>query len=285
MRSARPAAASSLVSLSSIGSSYEGRPLWLATITDPSTGPADEKPADWVDANIHATEVTGGVAALHLIDRLVTGFEAADATVVEALQSRTFYVMPRVNPDGVEAALADNPRYLRSSVRPWPWRDGRRWPGIEASDIDGDGRVLTMRVPDPNGGWVEHTDDRRVMEPVGIDGVVGGRQRYRVQVEGLLDGFDGFTIPQPRHVAGLDLNRNFPAGWAPTTTGAGDHPGSEPEIDALIRAITARPNICGYNAYHTYGGVLLRPSSVASDSTLSAMDLWVWTQLGLRAPN
>ena len=28
------------------------------------------------------------------------------------------------DPDGVEDALADRPLYHRSSVRPWPWRDG-----------------------------------------------------------------------------------------------------------------------------------------------------------------
>jgi len=28
---------------------------------------------------------------------------------------------------------------------------------------------------------------------------------------------------------------------------------SEPEVDALVRAIGSRPNICGYNAYHTAG--------------------------------
>ena len=38
--------------------------------------------------------------------------------------------------------------------------------------------------------------------------------------------------------------------------GSGDHPLSEPEVDSLVRAIVARPNICGYNAFHTSGGVL-----------------------------
>jgi hypothetical protein len=55
---------------------------------------------------------------------------------------------------------------------------------------------------------------------------------------------------------------------------------SEPEIDALVRAIVARPNICGYNAFHTSGGVLLRPSSTAADSTLPPADVWVWKELG-----
>ncbi len=76
------------------------------------------------------------------------------------------------------------------------------------------------------------------------------------------------------------MNRNFPAGWGTQVRGSGDHPLSEPEIDALVRAIVARPNICGYNAFHTSGGVLLRPSSTAADSALPPVDVWVWKQLG-----
>ena len=72
-----------------------------AVTTDAGTGAHDTKPAHWVDANIHAIEVTGGVAALHLIHHLVSGF-GSDPTVTEALRTRTFYVAPRVNPDGVE---------------------------------------------------------------------------------------------------------------------------------------------------------------------------------------
>lgn len=270
-----------LVTLSSYGTSFEGRHLWLATITDTSTGAAEHKPAHWVDANIHAVEVTGGVAALHLIHHLVSGHVAGDADVVDALRTRTFYVAPRVNPDGVEAALGDRPYFVRSSVRPWPWRDGHRWPGLLThEDIDGDGRVLTMRVKDEHGAWVEHPSDARVMIPVDHADAPRGAQRYRVLSEGTIADYDGFTIPQPRNPRGLDMNRNFPAGWDPGTRGAGDHPMSEPEIDALVRAITARPNICGYNAYHTSGGILLRPSSMKADSALPPEDLWVYNEIG-----
>ena len=48
----------------------------------------------------------------------------------QALRTRTFYVVPRVNPDGAEWVLADQPRFRRSSTRPWPWRDAHRWPGL-----------------------------------------------------------------------------------------------------------------------------------------------------------
>ena len=47
-----------LLTVVSIGRSHEGRDIWMCEVTDESTGPARDKPAVWVDANIHATEVT-----------------------------------------------------------------------------------------------------------------------------------------------------------------------------------------------------------------------------------
>ncbi len=95
----------------------------------------------------------------------------------------------------------------------------------------------------------------------------------------MIEDYDGFSVPSPPAPEGLDLNRNFPAGWGTKVRGSGDHPLSEPEIDALVRAIVARPNICGFNAFHTSGGVLLRPSSTMPDSKLPPLDVWTWTQL------
>jgi len=278
---ATAAAHPDLVTIESYGHSHEGRDLWVATITDSSTGTHDTKPAHWVDANIHSVELTAGVAALRIIEHLVRGF-GVDPLVTRALRTRTFYVVPRVNPDGVEWALADSPLYRRSSVRPWPWRDARRAPGLYVRDIDGDGRVLSMRIPDPNGAWRVSEHDPRLLAPVSFDGADDGAPRYRLLLEGELTDFDGFTVPTPAPPEGLDMNRNFPAGWGTAVRGSGDHPLSEPEIDALVRAIVARPNICGYNAFHTSGGVLLRPSSTQSDSALPPGDVWVWGQLGRR---
>ena len=276
---AMAAAHPNLLSIESYGHSHEGRDLWVAHITDATTGTHDSKPAHWVDANIHAIEVTGGVAALHLIHYLVTEF-GNDPTVTEAVRTRTFYVAPRVNPDGVEWTLADSPQFRRSSVRPWPWADAHLAPGLHLRDINGDGRVLSMRVPDPTGNWMMSPDEPRLMSRVPANGAPAGTTRYRMLFEGDVIDHDGFTVPLPPPPQSLDLNRNFPSGWGTTVMGSGEHPMSEPEIDGLVRAIVARPNICGYNAYHTSGGVLLRPSSNLSDSSLPPVDLWAFKQLG-----
>ena len=269
-----------LLTIESYGQSHLGRDLLVATITDTRSGEHHTKPAHWIDANIHAVEVTGGVAALFIIHHLVTKFVAGDAVVKEALRTRTFYIAPRVNPDGVEDALADRPLFHRSSVRPWPWRDGHRWPGLHPQDIDGDGRILTMRIADPDGAWMQHPEEPRVMMPVGPLGAPAGAKRYRLLTEGLIENYDGFTIDQPRDPAGLDLNRNFPAGWGVDVLGSGDHPMSEPEIHSLVRAVKARPNVCGYNAFHTAGGFMLRPSSNQPDSKLPPEDLFIFKKFG-----
>ncbi|HMJ78394.1 MAG TPA: M14 family metallopeptidase [Iamia sp.] len=271
-----------LLAIESYGTSHEGRDLWLVTATDAAAGAHDTKPAHWIDASIHAVELTGTVAACHVLQHLVDGHAAGDDAVVAALRTRTFYVVPRVNPDGAEWVLADTPRHRRSSTRPWPWSDAHEWPGAHVEDVDGDGRILQMRISDPDGAWMPHPEDARLLIPVPFDGGLGDGPRYRLLAECRVVDHDGFTVPTPRPPEGLDLNRNFPAGWGTKVTGSGDHPLSEPEILALVRAIAARPNICGYNAFHTSGGVLLRPSSTTADSELPPDDVWAYTELGRR---
>src|SRR6266496_1909049 len=59
-----------LVSVESIGRSHEGRDIWLATVTNRASGPASEKPAFWVDGNIHSTEVAASVACIYFLKYL-----------------------------------------------------------------------------------------------------------------------------------------------------------------------------------------------------------------------
>jgi hypothetical protein len=270
-----------LLTLESIGHSYEGRDIWLCTLANTATGKASEKPALWIEANIHAIEVTGGVAALYAVWSLCDRY-GRDDRVTRALDTRTIYVVPRLNPDGVELTLADNPRVIRSSTRPWPGPDRAPQPGLRVEDVDGDGRVLTMRWPDPNGIWKAHPDDRRLLVARRPDDGPDDGPYWRLCDEGTIVDYDGFGIPLPEPVEGLDLNRNYPAGWTTAQRGAGDFPGSEPEIQALLRAVAARPNICAYNAFHTCGGMLLRPSSVRADSDLPPDDVQVWKELSAR---
>ena len=269
----------SLLRLESIGRSYEGRDIWLATVTNLDTGPAEEKPAVIVHAQIHAMEFTATTAAVNLLDRLLHG-HGNEERVTHALDSRVFYVVPRVNPDGAEAGLADG-RFRRSSVRPYP-RDEPE-DGLHREDVDGDGRVLFMRLRDPNGSWKPHPEDARVLIARRPDDVRG--EFFRVLPEGTIRNWDGVTIPIAPAFEGLDLNRNWPADWAPEgkQPGAGPYPGSEPETRALIQAIADRPNITGYLGYHTFSGVHLRPYGGRPDDDFPTPDLRAFKLVGEEA--
>jgi len=230
-----------LVSLQSIGKSHEGRDIWVVTLTSATSGDDRDKPAFWIDGNIHAGELTASTACLYWLHQLVCGY-GTDAKVTQLLDTRAVYICPRVNPDGAELALADRPRYIRSSTRPYPF-DEDPVEGLTVEDIDGDGRVLHMRIPDPHGPWKCHEADPRLMvarEP----GEFGGNY-YRVMPEGTLTHYDGLSISVNPNREGLDLNRNFPAYWRQEFEqgGAGPYPTSEPEVRAMVDFITAHPNI------------------------------------------
>jgi murein tripeptide amidase MpaA len=266
-----------LFAVESIGTSHEGREIWLATVTNTDTGPHDEKPAFLLEANIHSMEVTGCTAALHLLERLLTGY-GSDEQVTRALDTRAFYVVPRLNPDGAELALAERPRYVRSSVRAYPLPEPED--GLHREDVDGDGRVLTMRLRDANGNWKQHPDEPGLL--VRRDPDESGGEYYRLLPEGTIKNYDGVLIEVPEPLESLDLNRNFPGEWGPEAEqrGSGPFPTSEPEIRAMVEAVVARPNICGHIAYHTFSGVHLRPYASYPDEHLPTGDLRVYKQIG-----
>src|SRR5690606_31323115 len=83
-----------LCRVESLGKSHEGRDFWVVTLTNFETGDDKEKPAYWVDANIHATEVAPSSAALYLIHRLLREYGQNEKSTY-ALDSRAFYVVPR----------------------------------------------------------------------------------------------------------------------------------------------------------------------------------------------
>jgi len=266
-----------LVALEKIGESYQKRPIWLLVLTNKETGPDTEKPAVWLDANIHATEISGTTTTLKIVDTLLNGF-GGEAQATRLLNNAVYYVVPRVNPDGAALAMADKPRYVRSGVRSYPWPDIDE--GLHEEDIDGDGRILQMRYPDPNGDWKISSLDPRMMEkrlPHDQGGVY-----YRLLTEGKIENYDGYTFKIAAQPEGLDFNRNFPFAWRTEDEqeGAGPYPASEPETHALIDFITKHPNISLSVSYHTFSRVILRPYSTKSDEEMETGDLWVFKKIG-----
>jgi murein tripeptide amidase MpaA len=267
-----------LLELTSIGKSYEKRDIWLITATNRKTGAAEDKPAFWVDANIHASEVAGSQACLYLIDKLAKEY-GKNADITRCLDTRVMYICPRINPDGAEWALADTPRIIRSSTRPYP-HDEEHIEGLDIGDVDGDGRILSMRIKDPNGPWKQHPKEPRLMIP--REPTEAGGKYYRMLPEGTLTNYDGLTVKVNKDKQGIDLNRNFPAGWRQEfeQLGAGPYPTSEPEVRAVVDFIIKHTNIGAGLSFHTWSGVLLRPFSTMSDDEMPAEDLWAYKKVG-----
>jgi len=268
----------SLVKVESMGKSYEGRDIWTLTVTHFETGAAADKPALWIDGNIHATELSPSTACLYFLNYLVTN-HGAEADVTRVLDTRAYYICPRLNPDGAEWAMENPPRPRRSSTRPYPY-DEEPLPGLEEFDIDGDGRFLYMRLKDANGQWKKHADEPRLL--VRRDATEVGGDYYRVMYEGRLNAYDGVTIDEQGIKENLDLNRNYPSEWRQEYQqhGAGSYPTSEPEIHAQVDFIAKHKNITGGVSFHTFSGVLLRPYGTHADEHLPDADLKVFKHIG-----
>jgi murein tripeptide amidase MpaA len=266
-----------LVTAQVIGRSFEDREIVLATLTNRATGPDSEKPAYWIDANTHAGEVTGSAVALFTVADYASR-HGRDERVTRLLDNYAVYVVPRISVDGSEHYLT-SPNMLRSSKRRYPYDEDRD--GLHPEDIDGDGRILQMRVADPDGAWKAASEDPRVMVRRGTDDF--GGTYYHLVTEGIIKGWDGQEqLASPRF--GLDLNRNYPFDWAPEgeQKGSGDYPFSEPETRTLAQFWATHRNISCFVTYHTYSGVLLRPYSTHPDDHFDTHDLEVYKLMGER---
>jgi hypothetical protein len=269
----------SLVRLTSLAKTPEGRDVWLVTI-----GPEPDRirPAVWCDGNIHAAELAGSSVALSIAEDALRAHLERDTLdlpepIIDRMREVLFYVVPRISPDGAECVLKTG-RSVRSAPRDQRVHKGQpRW---IPQDIDGDGLSLAMRVKDPGGELVESPKFpgllvERTVEDEG--------PFYKVYPEGLIEHFDGRTIPSPFFLGDnpIDLNRNFPWFWAPhhEQIGAGPFPSSEPEARGIIEFTTAHPEIFAWCDYHTFGGVLIRPLGHAPDSKMNQEDLAIFRQL------
>ena len=257
-----------LVSLVEIGRSRADRSIYAIEINNPDTGLANEKPAFYLDGNIHGGEVLSGEGALYIINLLLEQYES-DETIRTLVDTRVFYIVPVVNPDGREISIA-TPENHRWNIRPVDEDEDGKFDEDPPEDLDGDGRILQMLVEDPDGRWKKSPEDPRLITRRGKDD--SGDTYYQRLNEGIDNDGDG-RYNEDR-AGGVDVNRNFPSNWYSGQYASGPYPLSEPESRALVEYITSRPNIAAVHTFHTSGGLLLRfPTLAEQDWDFPEADL------------
>ena len=245
-----------LLTLSSLGKSVEGREVWCVTINNPKTGKDRDKPAMYVDGNIHGNEVQAAEACLYTIWYLAENYGRIEK-ITKILDEKAFYVVPTVNPDG-RAYWFTGPNTTNSSRSgKSPVDDDRDGlfdeDGYE--DLNGDGQITQMRKKDPNGRSKPSPDDPRLLVPV----KPGEKGEYeQLGTEGIDNDGDGQVNEDPP--GGYDMNRNWPADWQPEHVqgGAGNFPLCWPETRNTAAFFLDHPNIAGVQAFHNAAGMILR---------------------------
>lgn len=267
-----------LVELRNIGTSREGRDLWVA-IVNPKAGPPHEaKPAMWIDGNVHGNEIQAAEATLYTLWYLTKAYGAVP-NLTKIMDSYAFYLMPSVNPDGRQAWFdeAHTSSSSRQSRRPVDNdRDGL-FDEDGPDDLDGDGSITQMWKRDPEGQWIRDTVDprvfRRVTPPQKGEWTLLGQEGIDNDGDGRINE-DG--------PGGDDMNRNWPSGWLPEYAqgGAGPYPFESPETRAVGLFILAHPNIAAGQSYHNSGGMILRgPGAQFREAFYPADDVRVYDEI------
>jgi len=246
-----------LVTLGSLGKSYQGRDIHILTISDKKAGNPDLKPAFWIDGNIHSSEIQGSEMALYTAWYLCEMYDN-NAFINQLLKDKTFYIAPTINPDAREyfAYVGVPPR---SGLMPLDNdRDGK-FDEDGNDDMNGDKNISQMRRKNPDGEYiVDRKDPRRMIrvEP-------GEKGEYEMLgMEGIDNDGDGmFNEDGP---GGHDGNRDWGFNWEPNYVQSGAHkyPFSQPENQAIRDFVLKHRNITGAQSFHNSGGMVLRGPSI-----------------------
>ncbi|HZW10160.1 MAG TPA: M14 family metallopeptidase [Phycisphaerales bacterium] len=268
-----------IVRLERIGASGLGKPMYVAIVNAPETGPDTAKPAMWIDGNVHGNEIQSAEVVLYSLWYLAKAY-GQNADLTELLNNYSFYFVVSQNPDGRDYwfEAANNPSSSRSNQRP---EDSDRDGLVDEDpddDLDGDGSITTMWIADPDGEWVRDEVDPRIFRRVRED---ERGEWTRLGEEGLDNDGDGRTNEDPP--GGDDMNRNWPTDWKPgyVQFGAGEFPLSNPETRAVAQFILAHPNIAAGQSYHNAGGMILRgPGAEYQESAYPREDVAVYDEIG-----
>jgi hypothetical protein len=252
-----------LARLESIGKSYEDRSIYMLTISDFNTGNPDEKPAMYIDGNIHSNEIQGAEFSLYTAWYLTEMFDDLEF-INQLLKDKTFYIVPTINPDARDNYMKEpnTPHSPRSGMLVLD-NDGDGEAGEDGfDDLNGDNHITYMIRKSPTGRFIKDPQDERKL--------IGVAEEEQGEYEML--GFEGIDKDGDGEVnedgiGYYDPNRDWGWKWQPdhVQRGAYKYPFSLPESRAVADFVMKHPNIAGAQSYHNYGGMILRGPGAEED--------------------
>jgi hypothetical protein len=257
------------VKLLAIGKSAGGRSLWVARVAAPGGGDPDLRPAVFVGANIAGFHNAGTEAALDLIRDLVEA--PAGSPAAKLLATTTFYIAPALNPDAHDAIFGKlRARRGGDDLKVDHDVDGDLGED-PADDLNGDGMITRLRIPDPAGGWLADPGDPRVL--VRADAMEQRAGAYRIETEGRDDDGDGELNEDAAD--GVWPDKNFPHAFPYSTPEAGPWSSYAPETRALMDFLLGRRNVALAVVYGPANNLLAAPQSLGGGGDLGTQKLKV----------
>lgn len=211
-----------IMDLQELATTEEGRAIWGITLC--KGGNPDDKPALYVQGGIHAQEGMGITCSLNFLWTVLTN--------PGVLDNLTIYILPCVNPDGSDLCVRTGLN-VRSKLELIPGLAN----AIIPQDLNGDGKILSMRWQDPTGYWVSLPECGDMMVPrrVGDKGPF-----YNVVTEGVIENYNGGEVQDGYR--DLDFNRQYAVDWKDNFNG-GDFPGNHVESRTIMKFMSSHSNI------------------------------------------
>jgi len=251
-------------SLKSLAKTHGGREVWLLTIAAPGKVPPEERQTLLIVGGADADHPAGSETALNVARRLVMALtEEPDSGAAHMLAQRTVYIIPRLNPDGVETYFESIKRGAREDTQPIDNDRDAATDEDGPDDLNGDKLITVMRVPDPEGEWIVDPDEPRLLKKA--DRNMGERGIYKLVSEGIDDDGDGEINEDGP--GGIDGDRNWPHLFEAGEKPAGIHQLSQPENRALAQFVVGHPRITTAVVYGRHDNTVKVPQGSERDST------------------
>ena len=266
------------VSVTVIGKSRNGQPIYSLQVASRSGLHSDDRPAILIVAGIDGDHLLGSEVAVDIVQELL---ERDDEVTTELLRNNTFYIIPQVNPDAANSFFAPIQNGQRRNLRPV---DNDRDGLIDedgGDDLNGDGYITMMRVRDlEKATHISDPEESRLnIKP---DPLEGQSAQFVLYTEGIDNDEDGDFNEDS--IGGVDLNENFMHGYNYHGDGSGPWQLSEPETLALIKFVLSHQEIAAivvYGHHDTLSKPLKQTSNEAAGApkTIDSADEKVYEKI------